>query len=167
MAHVSTLYCHQISSSFRDALIRSFPVLFNVRQDQLFRFCGWGCFRLAVCPSRNSSLQVLANYESDGHNDSTWGWWGERIWSDEIWKECPKSTKIKTSLFQTSNSDWDLNWGSLESQSGSLNWMSTSACWQKPDIAVSCERPCQCLTNTEGDALSQPLNWAQGSQWRS
>jgi hypothetical protein len=42
----------------------------------------------------------------------------------------------------------------------------TRSCWKEPYKAVSWEL-CQCLTNTEVDALNQPLDWAQGPQWRS
>ena len=38
--------------------------------------------------------------------------------------------------------------------------MLRSACWQEPDIAVSC----QCLTNTEVDTHNYPLDKAQGLQ---
>jgi hypothetical protein len=34
-------------------------------------------------------------------------------------------------------------------------------------IELSSERLCQCLTNIEVVALSQPLDWAQGPQWKS
>jgi hypothetical protein len=34
-------------------------------------------------------------------------------------------------------------------------------------IQLSPERLCQNLTNTEADALSQPLGWTQGPQWRT
>ena len=34
-------------------------------------------------------------------------------------------------------------------------------------ISLSPERFCQCLTNSEVDAHSQPLDWAQGPQWKS
>jgi hypothetical protein len=33
-------------------------------------------------------------------------------------------------------------------------------------IELSPERLCQCLTNTEVDAFREPLDWAQGPQWR-
>jgi hypothetical protein len=34
-------------------------------------------------------------------------------------------------------------------------------------IWLSSERLCQSLTNTEADACSQPLDWAQGPEWKS
>ena len=34
-------------------------------------------------------------------------------------------------------------------------------------IELSLERLCQSLRNTEANACSQPLDWAQGPQWRS
>jgi hypothetical protein len=40
-------------------------------------------------------------------------------------------------------------------QMQTLLWVSTSACWQETDIAVSWE------ALLEADALSQPLNWTQ------
>ena len=51
-------------------------------------------------------------------------------------------------------------------QTQTLLWMPTSACWQEPDRAASWEA-LQCLTNTEVNAHNQPLDWAQGLQWRS
>ena len=51
-------------------------------------------------------------------------------------------------------------------QNQTLFWMPTRACCQEPDIAVS-ESLWQCLTNTEVEAHSHPLDWAQGPQWRS
>ena len=45
-------------------------------------------------------------------------------------------------------------------------WMITCPCWQKPDIVVSWEAM-PVLINTEMDAHSHPLDWAQSPQWRS
>ena len=41
-----------------------------------------------------------------------------------------------------------------------------SACWQEPNIAASQEALSE-PNKYRGDALSQPLDWAQGPQWRS
>ena len=49
-------------------------------------------------------------------------------------------------------------------QTQTLWQMPTRAYWQEPDIA---EGLCQCLANTEVDAHNDPLDGAQGPQWRS
>jgi hypothetical protein len=47
-----------------------------------------------------------------------------------------------------------------------LLWMSSSACWQEPNIAVFWEA-LQVSENTEVDAHNHLLDWAQGPQWSS
>ena len=47
-----------------------------------------------------------------------------------------------------------------------LLWMPRSAS-DRILIQLSPKRLCQILTNTDGDAHSQPSDWAQGHNWRS
>ena len=51
-------------------------------------------------------------------------------------------------------------------QTQTLLWMQTSACWQEPDVTVSLE-DLPVPDKYQRLALSQPLDWAQGPQWRS
>ena len=48
-------------------------------------------------------------------------------------------------------------------QTRKLLWMQGCACWQEPNMVL--KRLCQSLTNTEADAPSQPLDWAEGLWW--
>jgi hypothetical protein len=46
-------------------------------------------------------------------------------------------------------------------QAQTLQWMPKSACWWKPDMAVSCK------ALPESEARSQPLDWVQDPRWKS